>query len=71
MIEKSDGSFLVGRHQHNHQVNPASGVASRVLQQVKSKAATDVYKSAQVIVREVVLGELNSDIEINRVCIYK
>jgi len=66
LIEKSDGSFLVGRHQHNHQVNPASGVASRVLQQVKSKAATDVYKSAQVIVREVVLGEINSDVEINR-----
>jgi len=58
LIEKADGALVIGRHTHNHSVTPGAAISSRVVAAVKELAAYNVYKPAQMIVKDVIDREV-------------
>ena len=58
--EKADGTFVEGSIPHNHSMTVGTQIVARIRCRIKKEAATDLFKPAPVIVREVLQEELTN-----------
>ncbi|KAK3709666.1 hypothetical protein QZH41_010995 [Actinostola sp. cb2023] len=58
VTEKPIGVFTPGMTSHNHVCDSGSLVATNIVKTVKAKVMEDKFKSAQVIVEEVLLDQM-------------
>jgi hypothetical protein len=59
VIQRGD-NFKVGKNEHNHSAQPGAAVVTKITATMKSKAAENMFKSAQSIVTEVLLETIGS-----------
>lgn len=56
--QKADGTFVVGGRPHNHSMSVGAQIVARIRSRIKKEAATDLFKPAAAIVKEVLQEEL-------------
>ena len=61
-VVQRDGVFERGIHPHNHGPICGAAIAAKVAAQVRTEAMRDVFKSAAVVVQEVLLDELQEGV---------
>ncbi|XP_075325930.1 uncharacterized protein LOC142383943 [Odontesthes bonariensis] len=61
-VLQRDGVFEAGQYPHNHGPNPGAATAAKVAARVKAEATRDLFKSAAVIVQEVLLDEVQEGV---------
>ncbi|XP_035670971.1 uncharacterized protein LOC118412295 [Branchiostoma floridae] len=57
-VKERDGVFEAGPHEHNHGPDVGAATAAKIAARVKKEAEGDLFKSAAVIVNDVLLEEL-------------
>ncbi|KAJ7379401.1 hypothetical protein OS493_016638 [Desmophyllum pertusum] len=57
VTQKPDGTFTVGGRAHNHTASVGAHIVTRITSRIKKEAATELFKPASAIVKEVLLEE--------------